>query len=87
MSTVFKENYDEILTAHFTYKVPEKGFKINWLMRCRERLAGTHYTCMSTISFYSIKYVNLIQRFANTRGLKNIFLATSLCLKNRKRVL
>jgi hypothetical protein len=27
--TFFTENYDEILTAHYTWKVPEKGFKIN----------------------------------------------------------
>ncbi len=30
--TFFKENYDEILPAHHTWKVPEKGFKINWVM-------------------------------------------------------
>ncbi len=30
--TFFKENYDEILPAHHTWKAPEKGFKINWVM-------------------------------------------------------
>ncbi len=30
--TFFKENYDEILPAHYTWKVPERGFKINWVM-------------------------------------------------------
>jgi hypothetical protein len=27
--TFFKENYDEILPAHYTWTVPEKGFKID----------------------------------------------------------
>jgi hypothetical protein len=26
------ENYDELLPAHYAWKVPEKGFKINWVM-------------------------------------------------------
>jgi hypothetical protein len=30
--TFFKENYDEILPVHYTWKVPEKGFKINCVM-------------------------------------------------------
>ncbi len=30
--TFFKENYDEILPAHFTWKAPEKGFKIGKVM-------------------------------------------------------
>jgi hypothetical protein len=30
--TFFKENYDEILHAHYTWKIPEKGIKINWVM-------------------------------------------------------
>ncbi len=29
---IFKENYAEILPAHYTWKVPKKRFKINWLM-------------------------------------------------------
>jgi len=29
---LFKENYDEILPVHCTWEVPEKGFKINWVM-------------------------------------------------------
>ena len=29
---IFKENYVKILAAHFTMKVPEKGFKIKWVM-------------------------------------------------------
>jgi hypothetical protein len=28
----FEENYDEILPAHYTWRVPEKGFKINCIM-------------------------------------------------------
>jgi hypothetical protein len=27
-----KENCDEILPAYYTWKVPEKGFKITWVM-------------------------------------------------------
>ncbi len=27
-----KENYDELLPAHYTWKEPEKGFKIKWVM-------------------------------------------------------
>jgi hypothetical protein len=30
--TLFKENYDEILHAHYTWKISEKGFKNNWVM-------------------------------------------------------
>jgi hypothetical protein len=30
--TFFKENYDEILFVHFTWKAPEKGFKIGKVM-------------------------------------------------------
>jgi hypothetical protein len=29
---IFKENYVKILAAHFTMKVPERGFKIKWVM-------------------------------------------------------
>ncbi len=29
VSIFFKENYDEILSAHHTLKVPKKGFKID----------------------------------------------------------
>jgi hypothetical protein len=32
VQTFFEENYDEILPLHYTWKVPEKGFKINWVM-------------------------------------------------------
>ena len=28
----------------YTWKVPEEGFKINWVMRFRERLASGHST-------------------------------------------
>ncbi len=38
--TFFKENDDEILPAHNTLKVNEKGLKIKWAMWCLERLAG-----------------------------------------------
>jgi hypothetical protein len=30
----FKENYEEILLAHYTWKVVEKGLKIKWVMWC-----------------------------------------------------
>jgi hypothetical protein len=30
--TFFKENYDEILPAHYTWEVPGLRFKITWLM-------------------------------------------------------
>ncbi len=30
--TFFKEGYAEILPVHYAWKVPEKGFKINWVM-------------------------------------------------------
>jgi hypothetical protein len=30
--TFFKESYDEILPAYYAWKVPEKEFKINWVM-------------------------------------------------------
>jgi hypothetical protein len=26
------ENHDELLPANYTWKVPKKGFKINWVM-------------------------------------------------------
>jgi len=37
--TFFKENGHEILPAHFTRKVSEKGLKIKWVMWCWERSA------------------------------------------------
>jgi hypothetical protein len=32
--TFFRENDDEILPAHYTWKLVEKGFKIWWVMWC-----------------------------------------------------
>ncbi len=29
---IFKENYAKILPVNYTWKVPEKGFKMNWVM-------------------------------------------------------
>ena len=30
---LFQGAYVEILPVHYAWKVPEKGFKINWVMR------------------------------------------------------
>jgi hypothetical protein len=38
--TFSRENDDEILSAHYSWKVVEKGFKIRWVMWYWERLAG-----------------------------------------------
>ena len=44
VQTFFRENLYEILHAQYTWKVPEKGFKIYLVLQCRERLACAHLT-------------------------------------------
>jgi hypothetical protein len=34
VNTFFKENYDEILPAHYTWNAVEKGLKMKWVMWC-----------------------------------------------------
>jgi len=51
MQTFLKENCDEILPAHYTWRVPEKGFKIE-NFKIKER---TILVCAQ----YSIKYGNM----------------------------
>ncbi len=34
MRTFFKENADEILPTHYTWKIVEEGLKIKWVMWC-----------------------------------------------------
>jgi hypothetical protein len=55
--TFFKENYDEILLAHYTWKVSEKGFKISMVMvkNCCKINVRTVLIC----ALYSIKLGNL----------------------------
>ncbi len=55
--TFFKENNGEILPAHYTRKVPEKGFKINCLMPVKHCLIKVQTIVVCTQ--YSIKYGSL----------------------------
>ena len=50
VSTFFKENCDEILPVHYTWKAPEKGFKIGKVMaKIWLQNQSAHYTHMPTI--------------------------------------
>jgi hypothetical protein len=57
LHTFFKENDDEILPAHYTWKVVGKGLKIKWVMRCWERLAGWNILENQNNSFFCQKII------------------------------
>lgn len=54
----FNESYDEILPENYTWKILQNGLKINFAIRCRERLRCA--LCFQIYALYLITYSTYI---------------------------
>ncbi len=57
MRTFYKGKYDEILPAHYTWKEPEKGYRINKVIP--KIVSKNKVRTILVCALYSIKYVKI----------------------------